>query len=346
MIASGKTSGAQYPFIIQMGDKGDPYHFYGFQTSFGAPVFKTNDAGEYTSDLAMGGSGGTDFAKWLKAQGDAGILSTSIDGDVAKQKFLDGAAAYTVTGPWNVTAFREAGMDVSVLPIPSAGSQAAQPFVGVQMFYQSAKSANPVAAKQFFNYLATPKAQEEMQKLYAEVKFNPLAGCLPMLLQMPIFMALFQVLSEMGSRTSGTTYEFYNLVPSLVMRPSEALAVGFGTFVPYLILMVIFAGATFLPMVLMQMGNKDNPQRKQTMIMAAVMSVFMLWISWSSPAGVLLFWGASSLMGIAQQQISMRIMKKRDAEAAETIEVKPIEVDVTRKQKKPRPTKKDTTKRK
>ena len=38
-----------------------------------------------------------------------------------------------------------------------------------------------------------------------------------MLLQMPIFMALFQVLSEMGSRTSGTTYEFYNLVPSLVM---------------------------------------------------------------------------------------------------------------------------------
>ena len=82
-----------------------------------------------------------------------------------------------------------------------------------------------------------PRLQEEMQKLYAEVKFNPLAGCLPMLLQMPIFMALFQVLSEMGSRTSGTTYEFYNLVPSLVMRPSEALAVGFGTFVPYLILM-------------------------------------------------------------------------------------------------------------
>ena len=60
------------------------------------------------------------------------------------------------------------------------------------------------------------RQQEEMQKLYAEVKFNPLAGCLPMLLQMPIFMALFQVLSEMGARTEGSTYEFYNLVPSLV----------------------------------------------------------------------------------------------------------------------------------
>ena len=173
LISSGKASGAEYPFIIQMGDKGDPYHFYAFQTSFGAPVFKTNSEGEYTADLAMNGSGGTEFANWLKAQGDAGIVSPSITGDIAKQKFLDGAAAYTVTGPWNVAAFRAAGMKVSVLPVPAAGSQAAQPFVGVQMFYQSAKSANPVAAKQFFNYLATPKAQEEMQKLGGRASAMP-----------------------------------------------------------------------------------------------------------------------------------------------------------------------------
>ena len=189
------------------------------------------------------------------------------------------------------------------------------------------------------------RQQQEMQKLYAEAKFNPLAGCLPMLLQMPIFVALFQVLNEMATRTEGTSYEFYNLVPSLVTTPSQAFAEGFGTFVPYLILMIIFAGATFLPMVLQQMGNKDNPQRNQTLIMSAVMSLFMLWISWGSPAGVLLFWGASSLIGIAQQQISMRIMKRRDAEQAETIEVKPIEVDVTRKVKKPRPTKKGDQKK-
>ena len=173
MIASGKTAGKQYPFVIQMGTEGDPYHFYGFQTSFGAPVFNTNADGEYTSELAMGGSGGTDFANWLKAQGDAGIIAPSITADIAKQAFLDGQAPYTVTGPWNVAAFREAGMDVSVLPIPSAGSQAAQPFVGVQMFYQSAKSANPVAAKQFFNYLATSKAQEQMQKLGGRASAMP-----------------------------------------------------------------------------------------------------------------------------------------------------------------------------
>ncbi len=183
------------------------------------------------------------------------------------------------------------------------------------------------------------RLNQEMQKLYAEVKFNPIAGCLPMLLQMPIFIALFQVLNEMGSRTHGTTYEFYNLVPSLVTTPSQAFADGIGAFIPYVILMIIFAGATFLPMVLQQ-ANNNSAQRKQMIIMAAVMSLFMLWISWNSPAGVLLFWGASSLLGIAQQRISLRIMKRRDAEQEEVIEVKPIEVDVTRKTKKPRPKKK------
>lgn len=181
------------------------------------------------------------------------------------------------------------------------------------------------------------RQQEETQKLYADAKFNPLAGCLPMLLQMPIFVALYQTLSELGNR--GEDYSFYDIVPNLLMNPSSAFAEGTGTFVPYLILMIIFAGATFLPMVLMQRG-KDNAQRKQTLIMSGVMSVFMLWISWNAPAGVLLFWGTSSLVGIAQQQISLRIMKKRDANEEELVEIKPIEVNVTRKEKKPRPTKK------
>lgn len=185
------------------------------------------------------------------------------------------------------------------------------------------------------------RLQEETQKLYAEAHFNPLAGCLPMLLQMPIFIALFQVLNEMGSRIGESDYSFYNLVPDLVMSPSIAFPNGFGVFFPYLVLMLLFAGATFAPMVLMQMGQKDNPQRNQTLIMSAVMSVFMLFISWTSPAGVLLFWGVSSLIGVAQQQISMRIMKKRDEQAAEeAIDVQPVEVNVVRKPKKKRPTKK------
>lgn len=184
------------------------------------------------------------------------------------------------------------------------------------------------------------RQQEETQKLYAEAKFNPLAGCFPMIIQLPIFFALFQVLSEMGNRNLEGVYSFYNIIPSLVSSPAASFAIGIGTFVPYAVLMVVFAGATFLPMVLQQMHNFGTAQGKQTLIMSSVMSVMMLFVSWNMPAGVLLFWGASGIIQLVQQQISMGIFRRRDLAAEEVADVEIVEVDVVRKQKKPRPTKK------
>ena len=93
------------------------------------------------------------------------------------------------------------------------------------------------------------RMNEEMQKLYAETKFNPLAGCLPMLLQMPIFLAMFQTLRELGGRQTGTSYTFYGMVPDLTLTPSEMFSHGIAAFFPYLVLMLVFALATFLPMI-------------------------------------------------------------------------------------------------
>lgn len=181
---------------------------------------------------------------------------------------------------------------------------------------------------------------EEMQKAYAEIGFNPITGCLPLLLQMPIFVALFQVLQEMGARTEGMVYSFYNILPSLITSPSVAFSQGFIEFLPYGILLLLFAFCTFLPTLLQQRGT-NNPQKTQTMIMMGVMSLFMLWLGWGSPTGVLLFWATSSVFGVAQQMISTAVFKHQDAElAAEKVEVKPVEVDVVRKEKKKRPHKK------
>ncbi len=182
------------------------------------------------------------------------------------------------------------------------------------------------------------RQNEEMQKLYAETKFNPLAGCIPMLIQMPIFIALFQVLNERLAQMT-TAPSFYGIVPNLVLSPSKAFAEGFGTAIPYIVLLLIFAFATFVPMLLTQ-NQQSGSQRTQMLVMSGVMSVFMLFIGWGSPAGVLLFWGASSLLAILQQQLSLRHIKKVDAQHEEEVEVKPIEVNVTRKVKKKRPTKK------
>ena len=184
------------------------------------------------------------------------------------------------------------------------------------------------------------RMNEEMQKLYAETKFNPLAGCLPMLLQMPIFLAMFQTLRELGGRQTGTSYTFYGMVPDLTLTPSEMFSHGIAAFFPYLVLMLVFALATFLPMILQNIHN-DSAQRNQMLIMGGIMTLMMLWISWGSPAGVLLFWGTSSVIGILQNQITMRMMKKAEAaKEAEMIDVKPVKVNVERKQKKKRPTKK------
>ena len=176
--------------------------------------------------------------------------------------------------------------------------------------------------------------KEEMQKLYAETKFNPLAGCVPMLIQMPIFLAMFQTLREIGYSHPDEVYSFYGMVTDLTKTPANVISDGFGAFFPYLVLMLVFALATFLPMVLQNIKN-------QMLIMGGVMTIFMLWISWSSPAGVLLFWGASSVIGILQQQLTMRHLKRVEAQAeAARIEVEPVKVDVERKAKKKRPTKK------
>ena len=187
------------------------------------------------------------------------------------------------------------------------------------------------------------RLSEETRKLYSESGFNPVAGCLPLFLQMPIFIAVFQVLrDEMSWRVGDASagYNFLSLVPDLTVTPAGALEGGFMSFLPYIILLLLFAGLTFAPMLIQQRGQ-TGPQHQQMIIMSVVMSAMMLFIGWSSPAGVLLFWATSSLFGVLQQQITTRMMKKEDEEAeAEIVNLEPVKVDVVRKERKKRPKKK------
>jgi len=158
MIAAGEASGAEYPFLIQITENGDPYTMYPFQTSFGAPVFETNEDGSYIAELAMGGEAGTAFAQWLAEQGAAGNLNTSWEYDIVVEAFANGEAAFLVGGPWMLGEFGD--VELAVDPIPSAGGEPAQPFTGVQGFYVSARSQNALLATDFLvNYMATEEAQ-------------------------------------------------------------------------------------------------------------------------------------------------------------------------------------------
>jgi len=160
LIAEAKAVGTEFSVLIQQGDKSDPYHMYPLQTSFGAQVFAQSADGSYTSELTMGGAKGDAYAKYIAKLGQEGVLDIAVDGAVAGQAFTDGKAPYIITGPWAIPGMTELGMDFTVLPIPSAGGEPSQPFVGVQGLFISAKSKNPVLANQFAQFLTTEKVQD------------------------------------------------------------------------------------------------------------------------------------------------------------------------------------------
>ena len=167
MIAKGSAAGTEYPFVVGLDPQAaDPYHLYPFQTSFGNSVFARNADGSYDpSQLTIGDEAGQQFAGWLTAQGDTGtkVLNLNLSGDLAKEAFNAGKSPYFLTGPWNVADAQSAGVDVSVDAIPSAGGSAAQPFAGVQAFFLSAKSTNPIVANEFLvNYIATDDVQTKL----------------------------------------------------------------------------------------------------------------------------------------------------------------------------------------
>lgn len=166
LVANAQAGGAERSLVINTaGQTGDAYTMYGFQTSFGAPVFVQDASGSYTTEVGMGGPGGEAFATWLGAHGETGSgeISTTIDYDTNNELFAAGTAAYTVQGPWAIEALTAEGVNVKVSPIPTAGGETAAPFVGVQGFYVSSESSNALLAQEFLTtYLATDEAQQAL----------------------------------------------------------------------------------------------------------------------------------------------------------------------------------------
>jgi YidC/Oxa1 family membrane protein insertase len=180
------------------------------------------------------------------------------------------------------------------------------------------------------------RKQEETMKVYQEAKFNPISGCLPMILQMPIFIALYQVLQELQTRAGeGVKVTFFGLVPDLTIGPKDVFSFtpeGILALLPYLVLVLLFGVSMIIPILI----NKNT--ERQQLIITGVMAVFMLWVGWMAPAGVLLYWDVSSLLGVGQQAITRKLLERKDAEQEE-LEIKPVKVEVDRKERKSRPKK-------
>jgi YidC/Oxa1 family membrane protein insertase len=177
------------------------------------------------------------------------------------------------------------------------------------------------------------KLNQETMRLYKENKVNPAAGCLPLVVQLPILILLFNVLRKfdfagtsfmgilLGSSTMGGiaqavgiaadptgNYGVMSVLTGVLSNPAGLSNVGL--YVGNLILLI---SISFLTWAQQKLSSGTNPQMA---MMNTIMPFFMGFICLSMPGGVMLYWGLSSLIGVVQQYFVMTKTKHE-------LEVKP-----------------------
>lgn len=144
------------------------------------------------------------------------------------------------------------------------------------------------------------KYREEMQKLMTERKINPAAGCLPVLIQMPIIIGLYHAISRMNA-----TYDIGKFMWFELGVPSISLA--------------ILAG--LMQFIVLRTGPAmDNPQMK---VMMYIMPFMIMGFGMFLPAALALYWVIGNIISVIQNVFIYKPFKKK--------EVEPIKVGGKRK---------------
>ena len=140
------------------------------------------------------------------------------------------------------------------------------------------------------------KMSQAMMELYRKEKVNPAGGCLPILIQMPIFLALYWVFLE-----------------SVELRHAE-----FGLWLtdlsskdPYYVMPVLMGISMFIMQRMTPMTVQDPMQQKMMQYMPVIFTVFFFWF----PSGLVLYWFISNVISIVQMKIIFSGLDKKKAEA-------------------------------
>ncbi len=137
--------------------------------------------------------------------------------------------------------------------------------------------------------------QKKLMELYQKEGANPMSGCLPMLIQMPILMGMYYTLYAFDYGGAPPSFAW---LPSL-SEPDPTYALPF-----------LSAATTFLQQKMMSNTSEANPQMR---VMMAIMPLFIGWISLNFPAGLVLYWVTMNVVQIIQQWWTNR---QDDKEAA------------------------------
>lgn len=154
------------------------------------------------------------------------------------------------------------------------------------------------------------KQNQAIMEFMQKNKINPMGGCLPLLVQLPIMYGIFRLLRETGEFLGASINTF--LIPSLKfidlsMAPSAFQGDPFQQVVFYL-----FPIISGLSTYLYQKIVITDPSQKMMLYMMPVMFVFF---SFGFPAGLIIYWIANNLLTMGQHQLIVNMDKKGDTEA-------------------------------
>ncbi len=138
------------------------------------------------------------------------------------------------------------------------------------------------------------KLNKEMMELYRRYKINPLGGCLPMLVQMPVFIGLYQALSNAIELRQAP---FFGWIQDL-SQPDRLGSVNL-IFIepPGIPVLTLLMGATMLVQQAMTPATGDPTQQKMMMLMPLIFTIMFV----NFPSGLVLYWLVNNVLSIAQQ---------------------------------------------
>jgi YidC/Oxa1 family membrane protein insertase len=145
------------------------------------------------------------------------------------------------------------------------------------------------------------KQNEELMKFYRENKINPAASCLPMLLQLPVFIALYYTLRHF--KFTGDL-SFLHFIPNI----SDGTTTHWGGYVLLFVYVTSQMASSFF-----MMTTTDKTQRTLFMIMPLV----FVFIIARFPSGLVLYWVTTNLWTVGQGLITRRLVAKTPAPAIE-----------------------------
>lgn len=166
-----------------------------------------------------------------------------------------------------------------------------------------------------------PKLNEEMGKLYKEAGYNPMSGCLPMILQMFILFALYNVFNNYFEFRGATFVKGWiddlSVGDSILSWDKQIPLLSSFTQNHLRILPIIYLVSQLLNGKVTQFGNPGGAQSKgQTAFMMYGLPIIFFFLFYNVPSGLLLYWTVSNILQIFQQVLIQKIMMKKRAELA------------------------------